>query len=111
MIPFALAHFIGDFLLQNDWMARGKKTSSFICTIHVIFYMAPFILVEASNIQLFLIFIQHWIQDRTGFVAYYCRKLKIFQSELTQQTLPWGHFIVDQIFHFTWLWMVFNYFC
>lgn len=26
-LPYILAHFIGDFLLQNDWMAVGKKKS------------------------------------------------------------------------------------
>jgi len=110
MIPYILAHFIGDFLLQNDWMARRKKNSSLICTIHVAIYIIPFLFVEASYLQTLLIFSQHWIQDRTEFVNWYCRKLKIFQGELNQQVLPWGHFIIDQIFHFIWLWIVFRFF-
>lgn len=111
MIHYALAHFIGDFLFQNDWMARGKKNSSFICTVHVALYMLPFIFVEASFLQLSLIFIQHWIQDRTGFIGWYCKKLGTFQGELSQNVLPWGHFVIDQIYHFIWLWIVFEYFC
>ncbi len=29
------AHLIGDYLLQNDWMAKGKKQKSWICAIHI----------------------------------------------------------------------------
>jgi len=109
-LPWVLAHFIGDFLFQTDWMARGKKNSTFTCTIHVLFYMIPFLMVELSWIQFALIAVQHWVQDRSIFISWYCRKFGIFQSELKQNTLPWGHFVVDQIFHFIWMWIVMSYF-
>jgi hypothetical protein len=38
-IPWILAHFIGDYLLQNDWMAQNKKKSNLACTIHVGLYI------------------------------------------------------------------------
>jgi hypothetical protein len=106
---YVLAHFIGDFLLQNDWMARGKKTSNLICSVHVGLYMIPFMLVELSWIQFGLIAVQHWIQDRTSFVKWWCKNTKSFQVEVNQKTLPWGHFVVDQVFHFVWLWVVITY--
>ena len=108
-LPYILAHFIGDFLLQNDWQAIGKKKSNLICTIHVLLYILPFLLTELNYIQLILIFIQHWIQDRTSFVAWWCKKMGSFQGELKMNSLPWGHFIIDQIFHFLWIWIVVNY--
>ncbi len=108
-IPYILAHFIGDFLLQNDWMAVGKKKSNFICTVHVVFYMLPFLLVDIGWIQFALIAIQHWIQDRSSFVSWYCKKFNIFQGELKLQSLPYGHFVVDQVFHFIWMFFVVNY--
>lgn len=107
-IPYVLAHFIGDFLLQNDWLAVGKKRSSWICTLHVALYMMPFLLVDITLVQFTLIAIQHWAQDRTQFVSWYCRKLGIFQVELQHKVLPWGHFVVDQVFHFIWMWLVVN---
>ena len=107
-IPYALAHFIGDFCFQNDWMAIGKKKSSLICSIHVFFYMLPFLLVEVTPWQFVLIAVQHWLQDRTRFIRWWCRTIGSFQIELTKDSLPWGHFVVDQVFHFTWLWIVFN---
>jgi len=110
-IPYILAHFIGDFLLQNDWQAIGKKKSNLICTIHVTLYMLPFLLVDISWLQFILIAVQHWAQDRSGFIAWYLKQTGGFQGELKTPTLPWGHFVVDQIYHFIWIWLVVNYFC
>lgn len=108
-LPYILAHFIGDFLLQNDWMAVGKKKSSWICTIHVSLYMTPFLLTDLNLMSLILIAIQHWIQDRTKFVAWWCKTMGSFQVELKLNSLPWGHFVVDQVFHFIWIWFIANY--
>lgn len=108
-MSYILAHFIGDFLLQNDWLAVGKKKSSFICSVHVLLYMLPFLLTDLNEIQLVLIALQHWFQDRTKFVSWWCRTVGSFQGELKQDVLPWGHFVVDQVFHFVWMYFVVNY--
>ena len=72
--------------------------------------MSPFILfIEATWWQLSLIAVQHWLQDRTSFVKWWCGKMKSFQAELKMDSLPWGHFVVDQVFHFIWLWFVMDY--
>lgn len=108
-LPWIIAHLIGDYLLQNDWMAQNKKKSSFACTVHVTLYCIPFLLTEFSFLSILLIYIQHWIQDRTTFVSWYCEKFSIFQSELKINTLPWGHIIVDNVFHIVWMWMVMEF--
>lgn len=105
-MPWILAHFIGDYLLQNDWMAQNKKKSSLVCTIHVTLYCLPFLFCDIGLIAFLAIYSQHWIQDRTKFVSWYCRKFGVFQSELKTDALPWGHFIVDNVFHVIWVWMV-----
>jgi hypothetical protein len=117
-LPHILAHLIGDFLFQNDWMAVEKKKSNLACTIHVFFYMIPFLLTEISIIQFLLIASQHWVQDRTSFIAWWCKRIGSFQGEIKhhalvsnnkfERVLPWGHFIKDQIFHSIWIWMVIN---
>ena len=109
MISYILAHFIGDFLLQNDWQALGKKNSSVVCTVHVTLYIIPFLFTDLDGLQIFLIFIQHWAQDRSSFVSWWCRSMGSFQSELRHDSLPWGHFVVDQVFHFIWMYLVVNY--
>ena len=108
-MSYVLAHFIGDYILQNDRMAVNKKKNTYICLLHAMLYVVPFVLTSLTFLQITLVFLQHFIQDRTTFVAWFCRKTGKFQSEIGQSTLPWGHFIVDNIFHIIWIVFVTTY--
>lgn len=93
-----LAHLIGDFLFQTDWMARGKKNSSLACLLHVATYMLPFLFTSFSPLQLLCIAIQHFIQDRTTMVEWFMNhtgKRHFAQAPHT----PWSLVIIDFIFH------------
>jgi predicted hotdog family 3-hydroxylacyl-ACP dehydratase len=107
MIGFNLhwiyAHLIGDFLLQNDWMAANKKKNSMVCMVHVITYMIPFVFTAFNWQQLLLIAVQHYIQDRTNFVAWFCKLTKKFQDKSNQSL---GYIIVDNVFHILWVAMI-----
>ncbi len=111
MIGFNLhwiyAHLIGDYLLQNDWMATNKKQNSLICLVHIIIYMIPFLFTQLNWIQLILIAVQHYMQDRTNFVAWFCKMTKKFQGDSSE---TFGHVIVDNVFHILWMAMVVHYF-
>jgi len=63
-----VAHFVGDFLLQNDWMAREKGHNSFACLVHVCFYSLPFLLITQSPTALAVIVGTHFAIDRWGLV-------------------------------------------
>lgn len=92
------AHLIGDFLLQTDWMAQGKKQNSWICLIHVITYMVPFALTTLDAWQLLLIALQHFIQDRTDFVLWMMRHTG--KENFTEPpSAPWSIIVVDSIVH------------
>ena len=101
------AHLIGDFLLQNDWMAANKKKDNFVCLVHIVTYMVPFLFTDFNLIQLLLIAVQHYIQDRTNFVAWFCKLTKKFQGKPIQSL---GYIIVDNIFHILWVAMIDFYF-
>jgi hypothetical protein len=101
------AHLIGDYLLQNDWMAGNKKNNSLICLVHIITYMLPFLLTDLNWLQLILIAVQHYIQDRTHFVSWFCRMTNKFQNDFNKF---WGHVIVDNVIHILWMAVVVHYF-
>ncbi len=104
-MDWLIAHLIGDFLFQNDWMANGKRESSWICTVHVAAYMVPFLFIGLQWWQLGLIASQHWGQDRTKIVVWY---LKVCgKGELTTAPLaPWSIIITDNICHLVWIFCV-----
>jgi hypothetical protein len=100
-----LAHFIGDYLLQNDYLAINKRTNWKVCLLHALLYLLPFLLTDLSAMQLLLIGLQHYIQDKSAFVKWYCRTTKKFQNRAD----IWGFVIVDNIFHIIWIQIVINF--
>ena len=100
-----VAHCVGDYLIQNDWMAQNKKKSSLICGFHVATYMIPFILCNFTWWQMGLIYLQHFFQDRTDFVIWFMNKTgkKDFASPPMS---PWSIFVVDNTFHLAWILLV-----
>lgn len=54
------AHLIGDYLIQNDWMAKGKKTSTGICLVHIATYLLPFLFCGLKWWQVVAIGAQHF---------------------------------------------------
>ena len=45
VVLLLVLHFIGDFLLQSDWMAKNKSKSLKALALHVSMYMIPFFYV------------------------------------------------------------------
>jgi hypothetical protein len=92
------AHLIGDYLIQTDWMATGKKRSSWICAVHVLSYLLPFSLTPLVWWQLALIGAEHFAQDRTGVVVWLMRK-KGSAAFAQPPCGPWSVIVTDNILH------------
>lgn len=103
LVLIFMAHLFGDFIIQNDWMAKGKKVSSAICLLHVATYLLPF-LVCCSLIwwQLLLIGAQHFIQDRTMVIDWFLNSTG--KGEFAKPPMaPWSSILTDNIFHLAWI--------
>ena len=96
------AHLIGDYLLQNDWMALNKKKSTLHCLVHICCYMVPFCFCGLSWIQLVLIAVQHFLIDRTNFVSWFM-KVKGQGEFATGICFPWSQIVVDNVLHILWI--------
>jgi hypothetical protein len=93
-----LAHLIGDYLIQTDWMANGKKWSSWICLVHVLTYLIPFLFTPLNYWQIIIIGIEHFIQDRTGIIQWFM-KIKGSSAFAQPPCAPWSVILTDNIFH------------
>lgn len=100
-----IAHLIGDYLWQNDWMAQNKKKRTLPCLVHVALYtLAIFIFTSWPWWALVIVAVTHFIQDRTTIVNWYMRG--IGQKSFAENMGPWSVIIVDNVFHLVLLFVL-----
>lgn len=113
--PLTLAiigHLVGDYLLQNDWMALHKKQNSVRCAIHCALW--------ATSVCFFTgwwapwvwpaLFIAHYAQDRTNVIAWWMDAVGQKQFR-TGPCAPWSIIVVDNVWHIVSLalvWRILN---
>lgn len=81
LFKMLLGHLVGDYLLQNDWMALNKKNNAIICSIHcllytisVMFFISPLNALAELHVYILtivLIFASHFILDYTSIIDKY----------------------------------------
>ena len=105
-----ILHLIGDYLIQNDWMALEKKKRSWegeiACQIHCITYSLPFLYIGSWN-ALLVIYATHYIIDRFKLIEWYLAvrncifHVKNFGYGIERPVIitVWLYIIVDNTFH------------
>ena len=66
-----LAHMVGDYVLQNHWMANRKTSSSLAAALHVLLYGLPFLLLIDNWVQWAVIVGTHFVIDRWRLASYW----------------------------------------
>lgn len=102
-----ILHAVGDYLIQNDWMAQNKKQKTWIgelaCQIHCITYSLPFFLIT-NWLGVLIIYITHYAIDRSNFVMWYMKVTR--KTDFAKPPLgPWSIFAVDNTFHLVCNWL------
>lgn len=100
-----VGHLIGDWVFQNDWMARHKQNGFLnrAILVHCAVYTAVLLLIyflpaasprHISTDILFagFVYISHWLIDATGLAR---RWIRLFR----QTDAPFMRIAVDQILH------------
>lgn len=67
-----VAHAIGDYVLQSDWMANEKTKRSVAAGVHAATYTLPFLFITTSLSALFVIVVTHFAIDRWRLARYVC---------------------------------------
>lgn len=66
-----ILHLFGDYVLQSDWMAQRKTSSTRAAFCHATIYSLPFLLI-ASPAAVFVIWLTHLLIDRYRLARYVC---------------------------------------
>lgn len=99
-----IGHFVGDWVLQSDWMAQGKKKAFFTWaglihfSVYTVAILVTFWLVDDRNRTGLvyvaagtIVFVSHWILDATPLVEWWLG--------LYKQTSDFVRIIIDQTLH------------
>jgi hypothetical protein len=65
-----VAHAIGDYVMQSDWMAREKTKDLRVAMLHAFTYAMPFWLLTRSLAAWLVIVVTHAIIDRWRLARY-----------------------------------------
>lgn len=100
-----IGHLVGDWMLQNDWMARHKRGRwwSLQCVVHCVVYTiaiivagwlgSGFTLTTRQLGALFLFtFLSHWLIDGFNFAAHWGRLINQTDNDFVR-------IVVDQTMH------------
>jgi hypothetical protein len=70
MVWILLAHLLGDYVLQSDWMANEKTKKWIPAWAHAVIYGIPFVFITQSTIALFVIVVTHAVIDHYRLARY-----------------------------------------
>jgi hypothetical protein len=88
LIIALIAHFVGDYIIQNQWMADTKTSKWFPALVHGFTYTIPFLFATQSIAALLVIALTHAVIDRYRLAKY----LIWFKNQLVPKAAryPWG---------------------
>lgn len=129
-----VGHLVGDYLLQNDWMALGKKENCYVCMLHALLWTLCVCLFAGWPLQgawiAPILFVTHFIQDHTNIVSWWMRLKWKDQSRFMQNDQlerhftnvnnqlvyalhpglgPWSIIVVDNVWHIVTIWCVWRF--
>lgn len=107
MIDALVGHLVGDYLLQNNWMAANKKKRSLHCAVHCAAWTLSVCLCAGwfHPLVITVLFASHFIQDRTSIINWYMDS--VGQKEFrTGPFAPWSGVVVDNVWHIFTLWVI-----
>ena len=96
MFEMLLGHLVGDYLLQNNWMALGKGKHNGLgwltCIVHCLLYSFAVCLLmwEWTALWFAIVFLSHFVIDKFGLPEKYLktingRSLERFMSDSENQ--------------------------
>lgn len=82
MFELLLGHLVGDYLVQNEWMAQNKSKNNLLgwvsATVHCIVYTLAVCLIMWNFDPLWMgaVFVSHFFIDKFAFGMWYLKNIK-----------------------------------
>lgn len=94
-----IGHLVGDYILQNDWQAKQKKSKTWPCLVHVLLYTLSIWAFTSWPVwAIAVVAVTHFVQDRTDIIRKYM--IAIGQKDFASGVMaPWSLVVVDNVFH------------
>lgn len=106
MIDALVGHLVGDYLLQNDWMALNKKNQILPCAVHCFLWSACVMSFAGWPLYLWpTLFTLHYLQDASNVVRKWMSLIGQ-DSFATGPCSPWSIIVVDNVWHILTLWAI-----
>lgn len=106
-----IGHLVGDYLLQNDWMALNKKKPAPRYAIHCATHAALWTAAVCGfaswwdwRVALAL-FLAHYWQDRTNVVHWWMTRVNRQAQFVSGPCAPWSIIVVDNVWHIVTLYI------
>lgn len=105
-----IGHLVGDYLLQNDWMALNKKQQRLPLVVHCTLWTASVTLFAGwySPLAVLVLLYSHALQDGTDIIARWMDLISQKQFR-TGPCAPWSTIVVDNVWHIVTLWAVWRF--
>jgi len=96
-----IGHLVGDYLLQNDWMALNKKKRTLPCIVHCLLWTLSVCAFSGcwKPLAIALLFTTHFLQDRTQFVHFWMTRINRQAQFAEPPSAPWSLIVVDNVWH------------
>lgn len=63
LLKIIFCHLVGDYVLQSEYLAKGKVHDMYLLLVHCVLYCLPFYLVYGFTSHLAILLIMHIIID------------------------------------------------
>lgn len=123
MFELLLGHLVGDYLLQNEWMAQNKSNNDFTgwfsAIVHCVIYTLAVCLIMWNFDPLWMgaVFVSHFFIDKFAFGYWYLKHIKgldtysykmVYLSELRAGFNAVIYTVTDNTMHLLLMWLFYN---
>lgn len=117
LILALIGHLVGDYLLQNDWMALNKKKATLPCAIHcALWSLSVWAFTWSGKVALgwkawilVPLFVTHFAQDRTTLIEFWMTNINRQRKFAVPPMAPWSCIVVDNVWHILTIWAIWKF--